>query len=155
MLCAAHQFIDHTMSTAEIPIYIPRFVDHDMFMCFRGSGIGHKYMQAIKKAYENMSHKWTHHKEYNCKHAPSDKDMMDIDSMSVSENESKPEDHITTLGGSRDSKSNGSEGGHMDGSDEEEDYVLGSGSDSSEASNSDELVSKNDYKDESHGFGKF
>ena len=149
-------FVDHTMSTAETSIYIPRFVDRDMFMRFRGGGIGHKYMRAIEKVYENMSRERMHHKEYNRKRAPSDKDAMDIDGMSASENESEPEDRITTLGGSRDSESDGSEGGHTDGSDEEEeDYALGSGSDSSEAGDSDEFVSENDYEDESHGFGEF
>ena len=32
-----------------------RFVDRDMFMHYRGGGIGHRYMREIEKKYENMS----------------------------------------------------------------------------------------------------
>ena len=32
-----------------------RFVDRDMFMRYRGGGIGHKYMREIEAKYENMS----------------------------------------------------------------------------------------------------
>jgi len=32
-----------------------RFVDRDMFMRYRGGGIGHKYMREVEAKYENMS----------------------------------------------------------------------------------------------------
>lgn len=32
-----------------------RFVDRDMFMRYRGGGIGHKYMREVEEKYENMS----------------------------------------------------------------------------------------------------
>ena len=32
-----------------------RFVDCDMFMCYREGGIRHRYMREIEKKYENMS----------------------------------------------------------------------------------------------------
>ena len=40
-----------------------RFVDRDMFMCYRGSGIGHTYMWEIEEIYENMSCERIHHKD--------------------------------------------------------------------------------------------
>ena len=32
-----------------------RFVDRDMFMRYRGGGIGHKYMREVESKYENMA----------------------------------------------------------------------------------------------------
>ena len=40
-----------------------RFVDRDMFMRYRGSGIGHRYMREIEEMYENLSRERSHHKE--------------------------------------------------------------------------------------------
>ena len=37
-----------------------RFVDCDMFMRYRGGGVGHKYMRDIEKKYEEMSLERTH-----------------------------------------------------------------------------------------------
>ena len=37
-----------------------RFVNHDMFMRYRGGGIGHKYMREVEMKYENMSLKRSH-----------------------------------------------------------------------------------------------
>ena len=50
------------------PIYVLthhtiRFDDHDMFMRYRGGGIGHKYMREIEEIYDNMSCERVHHKE--------------------------------------------------------------------------------------------
>ena len=56
-----------------------RFVDRDMFMHYRGSGIGHTYMQEIEEIYKNMSHEWIHHKEG--KHASSTNDPAGTDSI--------------------------------------------------------------------------
>jgi hypothetical protein len=39
-----------------------RFVDRDMFMRYRGGGIGHKYMREVELKYENMSIKRSHTK---------------------------------------------------------------------------------------------
>jgi hypothetical protein len=36
-----------------------------MFMRYRGGGIGHTYMRAIEKVYENMSRERIHHEERN------------------------------------------------------------------------------------------
>lgn len=38
-----------------------RFVDRDMFMRYRGGGVGHKYMREIEAKYENMSLERLHH----------------------------------------------------------------------------------------------
>lgn len=54
-----------------------RFVDCNMFMRYCGSGIGHKYMRAIKETYENMSHEQVHHKERKQKGTRSEKDRPD------------------------------------------------------------------------------
>ena len=69
--------------------HIIRFVDRDMFMRFRGGGIGHKYMRAVEKVYENMSRKRIHHKE--SKRAPLDKDTLDVCDESGSDNEHEPD----------------------------------------------------------------
>lgn len=37
-----------------------RFVDRDMFMRYRGGGIGHKYMREVEAKHENMSLKRSH-----------------------------------------------------------------------------------------------
>ena len=57
-----------------------RFVDRDMFMRYRGGGIGHTYMRAIEEVYENMSRERSHHKERYRKGTQLDKDTpMDVD----------------------------------------------------------------------------
>jgi len=57
-----------------------RFVDRDMFMRYRGGGIGHKYMRVIEERYENMSRERIHHKEYRRRGARSGEEVsMDLD----------------------------------------------------------------------------
>ena len=72
---------------------VTRFVDRDMFMRYRGSGIGHKYMQAIEEVYENMSRERTHQREHRRRQAPSGRDAMDIDHENTSSDEREPEEH--------------------------------------------------------------
>ena len=43
-----------------------RFVDCDMFMCYHGGGIRHRYMRDIKDIFAEMSHEWVHHR--GCHH---------------------------------------------------------------------------------------
>lgn len=42
-----------------------RFVDRDMFMRYRGGGIGHRYMREIEEIYENMTRERIHHREHS------------------------------------------------------------------------------------------
>jgi len=77
----AHMLIYHAL----------RFVDRDMFMRYRGGGIGHKYMRDIEEIYENMSREQVHHKESN--RTSSSKDAMNVDATddSGSDDEHEPE----------------------------------------------------------------
>ena len=154
-------------------VRIFRFVDRDMFMRYRGGGIGHKYMRAIEELYENMSRERTHHKERM--DAPSDKDAMDVDDKSASDNEcvGATDNHRVRRGGGSEGGSRGgdegdegdagdeNEGGNTGGDEEDEedeedeDYASGldSDSDSSEASDSDDIFSEDDYRGDPYGFG--
>lgn len=123
-------------------------------MRYRGGGIGHKYMRAIEELYENMSRERTHHEER--KRAPSDQDAMDMDGESASDDE-----HISTTNERGASGGEGGEGENTSWEDEEvededdESYVPRSDSNSSEAGDSDDLASEDDYQGESYGFGDF
>jgi hypothetical protein len=142
-------------------------------MRYRGGGIGHKYMRAIEEVYENMSRKRTHHKER--KRAPSDKDMMDEhEPEAFTQSQANQHTHpggqhgmsepAGTTDGHRVSGGNGGgdggDGGNTDGNedeedyeDDDEDYAPGSDSDSSEVSDSDDVIFED--SDESYGFGDF
>jgi hypothetical protein len=145
--------------------YAPRFVDRDIFMRYRGGGIGHKYMRAIEGVYENFSRERTHHKEYKHKHAPSDGDAMDVDDESPGGDEREPEMPTQSQaspfgvdGGSGDESNNGDDGGdrsETDGNSEDEngEEMPGSDSDPPEASDSDDVDSDGGYQDEPYGFG--
>ena len=51
-----------------------------MFMRYRGGGIRHTYMRAIKQVYENMSRERIHHKAPKRKDVPPDTDVpMGVD----------------------------------------------------------------------------
>jgi hypothetical protein len=53
-----------------------RFVDRDMFMRYRGGGIGHKYMREIEAAYNDMSRERIHHKKQNRRAVHPEKEAM-------------------------------------------------------------------------------
>jgi len=177
-----NQYVVHTSYiwtlTTTTPIHINRFVDRDIFMRYRGGGIGHRYMRAIEEIYENMSRERMHHKERGRKDAPLDKDAMDVDDESASDDEREPEvpaqsqpDQHTPPGdgsaGDEEGDKNGSnEDGEEDEGDEDgeedegdegreddDDCAPGSDSDPSEASEPDDVVSDGGYEDESHGLG--
>jgi len=161
-----NQYAAHTsyvwMLTVVTPTRVVRFVDSDMFMRYRGSGIGHKYMRAIEEIYENMSRERIHHKERKRKDAPSDNDAMDVDDESASDGEHEPEVPAQTeapSGGGGDGGGDGSdgdEGGRTDESDEDEegdgDFISGSDLDSAEVSESDDVESEGGYEGETLGF---
>ena len=68
-----------------------RFVDRDMFMHYRGSGIGHRYMREIEDIYENMSRERVHYKE--SKRASSSKEPTNMDA--VDDSGSDDDEHET------------------------------------------------------------
>ena len=133
-------------------------------MHFHGGGVGHKYMRAIKAAYENMSHKWVHHKERKRKPPPG-KDAMDVDNTGTSTSESKLDpdcpktDQHADLG--EDQDSNGASGGFRGSSGSGEGSDEGGGGDEVDGSDGgshvsvsdlDEVASEDDWQDESDGF---
>ena len=56
-----------------------RFINCDIFMCYRGGRIGHTYMWEIEEIYGNMSRERIHHKEGN--NASSTNDPAGTDSI--------------------------------------------------------------------------
>ena len=102
-----------------------RFVDRDMFMRYRGGGVGHKYMRSIETKYENMSIERDH---WHSRSKPSRGNDMDVDAASDDE---RPEDPIGR---------SGSVGVDGDESEEDGDYVppeSGNSSDCSTGSDED------------------
>ena len=75
-----------------------RFVDQDMFMRYRGGGVGHTYMRDIEVKYENMSIKRNHWKSRS---KPPQGNSMDID-------DEQPE-NATQLGTSEDKEDQGTD----------------------------------------------
>jgi len=126
-----------------------RFVDRDMFMRYRGGGIGHTYMRAIEQVYENMSRERIHHKAPKQKDVPPDKDtpmgVEGFDGIDDDEGEGEGEDEAPTaaastsgtaiLTGDALNEEDDSEG------DEDDEYRPDSDSYSSGISNSDDLDS--------------
>ena len=49
-----------TWSGATLTVAYHRFVDRDMFMRYRGGGVGHKYMREVETKHENMLLDRTH-----------------------------------------------------------------------------------------------
>ena len=86
-----------------------RFVDRDMFMCYRSGGIGHKYMQAIEETYENMSREWVHHKECKRKGTRSEKDRPD-NANNTGSNDGKGEGEPTGSKTGQDAQMGGQDG---------------------------------------------
>ena len=66
-----------------------RFVDRDMFMRYRGGGVGHKYMRVIEEIFENMSRERLHHQER--KRASSSTDATDANDVDSSDDEREPQ----------------------------------------------------------------
>lgn len=148
---------------------VTRFVDRDMFMRYRGSGIGHKYMQAIEEVYENMSRERTHHQEHRRGQAPSGRDAMDIDHENTSSDEREPEEHLQPqagqhahLGTPGPVNTGGEPGTDCDEGDEDHgDHGRGAGGakegesdlDSPAISDSDDVDSDGGCEGESYGFG--
>ena len=131
-----------------------RFVDRDMFMRYRGGGIGHKYMRTIETAYENMSRERDHHKEQNRQVPRSGEETTTNADGIDGQGEVKPAGRSLDEGGQdRDAVADGNDE-DADGNDD--DYAPSSSDESfsSGISNSDDLDSEGDEcYEEIHGFG--
>lgn len=145
-----------------------RFVDRDMFMRYRGGGIGHKYMRAIEETYENMSRERVHHKERKRKGTRSEKDRPDnADDTGSDDGEGEGEPTGSKTG--QDAQTGGQDGTSTpptntdaqripaggatdDEDDDDDDYIPDSDSCSSWISDSEDLDSDEDGR-ESYGLG--
>lgn len=130
-----------------------RFVDRDMFMRYRGGGIGHRYMREIEEIYENMFRERMHHKEY--RRASSSTDPADTVNDSGSDDECEPEAPVNTQTsdtGTSDAPANGAVGDNGDDSDSdyEPPRTDSGGSDSSGESDTDNFDSEGEILD---GYG--
>jgi len=149
---------------AHLPVY--RFVDRDMFMRYRGGGIGHKYMRAIEQVYENMSRERIHHKQAKRSSARSEAPVDVDDTDSGGEGEGEPTGPQTdqpggqggsdTADGDDDGDDDGNDGndGNDNGDDDDDDGDDNLDSDlwSSGVSDSDDLDSDENCADyDSHG----
>lgn len=126
------------------PSYL-RFVDRDMFMRYRGGGVGHKYMRNIEAKHENMSRERWHGKEPHHKPGPLQADNG-VDDVSDSDDDSEDPAVINDEGegSDRSDRDEGVEG--SDGSDEDRAPSETGLSDGAGAgSDSDEITSDLDY----------
>ena len=126
-----------------------RFVDRDMFMRYRGGGIGHKYMRAIEEIYENMSREQAHHKASKQASSPEEPmNMGDVDG-GGSDDEHEPDapTNIQTPDATGDDDNS-----DLDGSDYEPPETDSGGSGSSGESNTDDVDSEGEVP-ESYGLG--
>jgi len=114
-----------------------RFVDRDMFMRYRGGGIGHRYMREIEDIYENMSRERVHHKEN--KHLSSN-DPTNVDTVgdSGSDDDGNETEASQAVGGS-DSNSNSNSDYSRPGTDSEDSHFSGD-SDTEEFDSEGEVV---------------
>lgn len=99
-----------------------RFVDRDMFMRYRGGGVGHKYMREVEGKYENMSRERLHGKQ---RPKPPRADNANADS----ENDSGDEPEGTTQPGA-------SQAGQVD---KPEDRGIGGDGDERGSDNEDDI----------------
>ena len=135
-----------------------RFVDRDMFMRYRGGGIGHKYMRAIEAVYENMSRERNHHKEKGRGTTHSEKPTtMDVDDTEDAGADGEEGVKSTSQAGGQAqnaAEDNDNEGGN-DGSDDDNYIPSSEESYSSGISDSDDLDSEGcEGYEEIHGFGE-
>ena len=118
---------------------IVRFVDRDMFMRYRGGGIGHTYMREIEEAYENMSRERIHHQEHKRATSPNPD----------STNNSSDDEHEPSASTGAQATREGNSGSESDSDYEPSDS---GDSDSSEESHTDDLDSEGELF-ESYGLG--
>jgi len=153
---------------------VDRFVDRDMFMRYRGGGVGHTYMRAIEEVYENMSRERIHHKVRKQKgKQPNNDAPMNVDNTDGAcgegEGEGESESEGEAVGSQAGQDTPPGKGGKTsantlaghtpnndddDDEDDDDDYVPDSDSCSSVISDSDDLDSGEDREGyESYGLG--
>lgn len=131
--------------------YINQFVDRDMFMRYRGGGVGHKYMRDIEDKYENMSRERSHGEQSH--RAPGPYQANDEDNDHASDDDNEPGDSnqpSVSHGGRADESATGSDDGEgedgLNGESDNEDYTASSSDNSSSGGDdSDEVLSDVDY----------
>lgn len=116
-----------------------RFVDRDMFMRYRGGGIGHKYMREIEEIYENMSRERTHHKEQRCASPSSDPTDPNVCDESGSNDEYEPENTQAT-------ETNDNPGGDDSNSGSDSDYQCAETDSGSSSSYGDDGSDDSDFE---------
>lgn len=99
------------------PTLAGRFVDRDMFVRYRGGGVGHKYMREIEVKYENMSIERDH---WDSRPKPPRDNNVDtnMDTNTAGNDDEGPEDPKqpgNLEGDSRDQGPSGSQGVGADG----------------------------------------
>ena len=128
-----------------------RFVDRDMFMRYRGGGIGHKYMREVEEKYENMSQERLHGKQ-----RPKPPQANNMDASGASDSDDEPKDlnqPDMPQAGQAGEPVSGGPGGDANGNNSDEsdngDYhppeTHSSGSDEEEVVDSDEVGSNLGY----------
>ena len=132
-----------------------RFVDRDMFMRYRGGGIGHKYMRVIEDLYENMSRERIHHKESRRGGVRSGGEATPMDMDDADDGDGEGEgDHPGSQDKSQTTQPRGAADDDDDSDEDDDDYNPDSDeSRSSGISDSDDLDSDEDCGYESHGMG--
>jgi len=130
-----------------------RFVDRDMFMRYRGGGIGHQYMREIEEIYENMARERIHHKERGRASAntPADADAAN-DSGSDDECEPNVPTNAQAPEAVGDNDNDDNDDSELDDSDYEPPGTDSGGSGSSGKSDTDDFDSEGEVL-ESYGFG--
>lgn len=136
-------------------MFTNRFVDRDMFMRYRGGGIGHTYMRAIEQIYENMSRERNHYKTEKRKGTRPNKDIPISDADGVDDDDGTEDETPTTATNTSGVETLAGEALDDDDSDDNGEYFPDSDSRSSSGvSDSDDLDSDGNCGDyESYGLG--
>jgi len=126
-----------------------RFVDRDMFMRYRGGGVGHKYMRDVEDKHEDMSRERLHGEE--SRHAPGPRQVDEDNDCASDDDEPRDLDqpsisHGGQAAGSATGSHSGEGGDGLDDESDDEDYAPSSDDDSSSGSDdSDNILSDVDY----------
>jgi len=107
-----------------------RFVDRDMFMRYRGGGVGHEYMREIEAKYENMSIERDHWDSRSKPPRDNNTDInMDVDAAGSDDKGPKPDPKQSGnseggSGGQRSKSAGGSQDGSVNGDDSDDEECV-------------------------------
>ncbi|KAF9784349.1 hypothetical protein BJ322DRAFT_1007005 [Thelephora terrestris] len=123
--------------------YVNQFVDRDMFMRYRGGGVGHKYMREVESKYGNMARTRLHGKQVH--QEPTATQTGNEGATSGCDSDNEPGSTQTTTATGKDSATDDS-GEESDHEEDEHHHTSegGSGGDEEPEVDSDELASEND-----------